>query len=192
MRGSRRPASTGTLTRPTTTRSGSVESRTRPILERPASADTATGATQSPLEAIRTPQPSANPGGYFHARFHRCKRKARSDDPPHRPRTTDRGHPRTRRRRCMETPQHHRRGIHQRRPPRHHRPHHLRPHRGGRRMNRLATTPRDNRGALVIVLDHLHDTNQDEFDAAIDMLNDLAYGPTVARTTSPPIDEVAE
>ena len=39
-------------------------------------------------------------------------------------------------------------------------------------MNRLAATPRDNRGALTIVLDHLHDTNTDEFNAAIDMLKD--------------------
>src|SRR5690606_12646589 len=50
-----------------------AQPRTRLILERPASADMSTGATQRPLEAIRTPQPSANPGGYFHARFHRCK-----------------------------------------------------------------------------------------------------------------------
>src|SRR5699024_8134494 len=49
----------------------------------------------------------------------------------------------------------------------------------GDALNRLATTPRDNRGALVIVLDHLHDTNQDEFNTAIDMLADRAYGPTV-------------
>ena len=46
-------------------------------------------------------------------------------------------------------------------------------------MNRLAATPRDNRGALTIVLDHLHDTNQTEFNAAIDMLNDRAYGPVI-------------
>ena len=38
-------------------------------------------------------------------------------------------------------------------------------------MNRLATTPRDNRGALTIVLDHLHDTNTDEFNAAIAALS---------------------
>ena len=46
-------------------------------------------------------------------------------------------------------------------------------------MNRLAATPRDNRGSLTIVLDHLHDTHPDEHATAINMLNDIAYGPTV-------------
>ena len=70
----------------------------------------------------------------------------------------------------------------------------------GDALNRLATTPRDNRGALVIVLDHLHDTNQDEFNTAIDMLADRAYGPTViaraltdiARDDNLPIKNVDE
>src|SRR5699024_2247877 len=123
-----------------------------------------------------------------------------TDDPPHRPRPRDRGHPRTRRRRCMEAAKHHRRSIHARRPPRHHRPHHIRTHQGGAVLNRLAATPRDNRGALTIVLDHLHDTNQDEFNAAIDMLADRAYGPTIiaraltdiARDDKLPIKNVDE
>lgn len=67
-------------------------------------------------------------------------------------------------------------------------------------MNRLATTPRDNRGALVIVLDHLHDTNPEEFNTAIDQLADRAYGPTVlaralsdiARADNLPITHVDE
>lgn len=66
--------------------------------------------------------------------------------------------------------------------------------------NRLAATPRDNRGALTIVLDHLHDTNPDEFNAAIDMLADRAYGPTIiaraltdiARDDNLPIKNVDE
>lgn len=67
-------------------------------------------------------------------------------------------------------------------------------------MNRLAATPRDNRGALTIVLDHLHDTNTDEFDTAINQLADRAYGPTVlaralsdiARADKLPIKNVDE
>src|SRR5699024_8222450 len=67
-------------------------------------------------------------------------------------------------------------------------------------LNRLAATPRDNRGALTIVLDHLHDTNQDEFNAAIDMLADRAYGPTIiaravtdiARDDNRPVKNVDE
>lgn len=67
-------------------------------------------------------------------------------------------------------------------------------------MNRLAATPRDNRGALTIVLDHLHDTNTDEHATAINMLNDTAYGPTniaraltnIARADNLPIKIVNE
>ena len=67
-------------------------------------------------------------------------------------------------------------------------------------MNRLANTPRDNRGALTIVLDHLHDSHPEEFETAIDQLNDRAYGPTViaralsdiARDDNLPIKNVDE